>query len=117
MPPPDGCTAIVTNPPYSQKDAFLRRAYELGLPWFMLLPITAIEGKRRQALYAHHGVSLYLPRGRIEFGKGGVWFYTAWFFWIPGEGNTILFADTPGSLALIPPGTDRAGLPGKDALR
>lgn len=35
---------IVTNPPYSLKDEFLRKCYEYGKPFCLLLPITALEG-------------------------------------------------------------------------
>lgn len=36
---------IITNPPYSFKDQFLKRAFELDKPFMMLLPITTLEGK------------------------------------------------------------------------
>jgi len=32
---------IVTNPPYSLKEKFLRKCYELGKPFALLLPLTA----------------------------------------------------------------------------
>ena len=35
---------IVTNPPYSLKDKFLKRAFELKKPFMFLLPITTLEG-------------------------------------------------------------------------
>lgn len=87
--------AIITNPPYSKKDAFIKRCYELGKPWFLLLPITALEGKGRWELYRQKGVSVLLPKGRIDFLGKGVWFYTAWFFWvphIPSLNNLLLFS-------------------------
>jgi len=73
---------IVTNPPFSKKDMFLEEAYKRGKPFAILLPITAIEGIRRQKLYLEHGVEiLCLPR-RIDFtGKKAPWFYTSWFCW------------------------------------
>lgn len=78
------CDAIVTNPPYSIKDAWIERCYGIGKPFALLLPYTALEGNRRQALYRRHGVDLlFLPR-RVEFTtpsgkKGGAWFPVAWF--------------------------------------
>lgn len=86
--------AIITNPPYSLKTEFIRKCYEYEKPWFLLLPITAIEGKSRWGLYEKNGVNLVLPKGRIEFdkeSKSGSWFYVAWFFWIPKSENGRLY--------------------------
>ena len=72
--------AIVTNPPYSLKTQFLERAYELDMPFAFLLPITALEGIKRQALYRENGLQvLFLPK-RVDFtGKKAPWFAVAWF--------------------------------------
>ena len=75
---------IITNPPYSLKDEFLERAYWYDKPFAMLLPITALEGQKRQELYKKHGIQLIIPNKRINFetpsGKGsGSWFASAWF--------------------------------------
>ena len=77
---------VVTNPPYSQKNEFLERAYSLRKPFAFLLPITTLEGKRRQVLFSENGISLLIPGRRINFitpdGKDtGSWFLTAWFTW------------------------------------
>jgi hypothetical protein len=78
--PPQEAEAIVTNPPYSLKTQFLERAYELNMPFAMLLPITALEGIKRQELYRNNGLQiLFLPK-RIDFtGKKAPWFAVAWF--------------------------------------
>jgi len=75
---------IVTNPPYSLKTDFLEKCYNIGKPFALLLPLTALEGKKRGQLYTKYGVELIIPNKRINFetpsGKGsGVWFQTAWF--------------------------------------
>lgn len=77
---------IVTNPPYSFKEEFLIRAFEIGKPFAFLLPLTTLEGKKRGALYTKYGIQLLIPNKRINFitpsGKGsGAWFQTAWFCW------------------------------------
>lgn len=77
---------IVTNPPYSLKDKFLARAYELNIPFAFLMPLTVLEGKFRGSLYRKYGIELIIPNKRINFitpsGKGsGAWFQTAWFCW------------------------------------
>lgn len=78
--------AIITNPPYSQKDAWLAKCYELGKPFALLLPLTAMEGHVRQDLYRRHGLQVLLLPKRVGFttpsGKvGGSWFASAWFTW------------------------------------
>lgn len=75
---------IITNPPYSIKDDFIERCYELQKPWAMLMPLSALEGKKRQALYKKHGMELLILPRRVDFktpsGKGsGAHFATAWF--------------------------------------
>ncbi len=77
---------IVTNPPYTLKDEFLERAYHLGKPFAFLLPLTTLEGKKRQVLFSENGISLLIPSKRINFvtpdgRNSGSWFLTAWFTW------------------------------------
>lgn len=46
----------------------------------MLLPITALEGKTRGAMFREHGIELMVFDGRVEFmKKKGNWFNTSWF--------------------------------------
>lgn len=71
---------IVTNPPYSIKDKFITKCFELQKPFALLLPITALEGQLRQQLYKQNDIQILFPKKRIDFnGKGACWFYTAWF--------------------------------------
>lgn len=77
------CDVIITNPPYSNKERFLKRAYELNKPFAFLMPLTALEGKKRGELYKKYGIQLIIPNCRIDFitpknGKSS-WFATAWF--------------------------------------
>ena len=88
---------IITNPPYSKKYEFLKRAYELNKPFAFLLPLTTLEGKKRGELYRKYGISLIIPNKRINFimpsGKGsGAWFQVAWFCWkiyLPNQLNFV----------------------------
>ena len=43
-PIPEGTTHIITNPPFSLKDQFLAKCYESGLPFALIMPLTALEG-------------------------------------------------------------------------
>lgn len=81
---PDEYDCIVTNPPYSLKERFLYRCYDLKKPFALLLPLTALETAKRQKLYQKHGLELILFDKRIDFevpsGKESKsWFATAWF--------------------------------------
>lgn len=72
---------IITNPPYSIKDKFIKRCYELEKPFLLLLPLTALEGKERNKLYKEKGIELIILNKRINFmkNKNNVWFNTSWF--------------------------------------
>jgi hypothetical protein len=76
----DQTDAIVSNPPYSKKDPFLSKCYHSGLPFALLLPITALEGIKRQKLYRKYGLEVLFLDRRVDFtGKGAPWFAVAWF--------------------------------------
>jgi len=75
---------IITNPPYSIKDKWLQRCYDLGKPFALLMPITALGEQGRVGMYKKHGIQLVMLPERTDFetpsGEGsGAWFYCAWF--------------------------------------
>ena len=73
---------IITNPPYSLKDKFLEHAFSLNKPFMFLLPLTALEGQKRNKLFNKHGIQLLIPNKRFNFkpnSKSGAWFQTSWF--------------------------------------
>jgi len=95
---PDQFDCIITNPPYSIKQQFLERAYQLRKPFAFLLPLTALETEKRQKLYKDFGLQIILLSKRINFkipsGNGsGSWFATAWFTnWLDLP-QQLMFAD------------------------
>ena len=88
---------LVTNPPFDRKDEFLERAYALGKPFAMLLPLTGLEGKARHALYRKHGIEVIIPDKYINFESDDCRddhcpFSTAWFCWrlrLPAQLNFV----------------------------
>lgn len=79
---------IITNPPYSLKDEFIKKCYEWDKPFCLLLPITALEGKRREQMFRKNGIEVLVFDSRVNFlenmdknytKKGGNWFNTSWF--------------------------------------
>ena len=71
---------IITNPPYSVKDAFIKRCVGVGSPWALLLPVDALSGEKRAKIYENaDGVGCITIMNRLDFtGKGANWFFNAW---------------------------------------
>lgn len=81
---------IITNPPYSIKDAWIARCFELGKPFALLLPVSVFDSRRRREMFQKHRIELIFPDGRINFEtpnhteraavgkKSASWFYTFW---------------------------------------
>ena len=91
----------ITNPPYSDKDGFLERAYERGKPFIFLMPITALEGIKRQKMYKQYGIQIIFPKKRIDFnGKGRPWFYTCWFTYGFNLSKDLNFIDLKKELGI-----------------
>lgn len=88
---------IVTNPPYSIKDKFIARCLEIGKPWALLMPVTALGEQWRVEMWRRNGIQLVLPPERIRFEtpynkKSDPWLFTMWFchgFNLPREINFI----------------------------
>jgi hypothetical protein len=89
---------IVTNPPFAQSDAFVRRAIELTRPYAgkvaMLLPLNWIAGKRRSDLFLNqYFKALWVLNRRIrwvnlEQKKNGPSTNHAWYVWDLGGVET-----------------------------
>lgn len=49
---------ILTNPPYSIKDKWIARCYELGKPFALLLPLAALGEQERVKMYKENGIEI-----------------------------------------------------------
>lgn len=77
---PNNIDIIITNPPYSKKDAFIQRCYFIGKPFALLLPVSSLQGQARGRLFQDRGIQLLVLNNRIDFtGKGAPHFGVAWF--------------------------------------
>ena len=77
---PDGVDVVITNPPYSKKDKFIERCYELKKPFALLLPVSSLQGIKRGEMFSQNGIELLVLKKRIDFtGKGSPHFGVAWF--------------------------------------
>lgn len=79
----EGFDCIITNPPYSKKDAFIKKCIWYNKPFALLLPITALEGVNRGRMWRSIAdeFGLLVFDKRVEYSDGGVWFNTSWFTW------------------------------------
>jgi hypothetical protein len=101
-PPPADVKCIVTNPPYSLKNEFVARCFVLGLPFALLMPLSALEGKERQVFYRQSGLQLIIPDKRFHFAcpekvqgrESNSWFATAWFCHGLSLPRDLLFVET-----------------------
>lgn len=59
--------AIVTNPPYSIKPQWIRRCYDLGKPFALLVPVETIATDDVQRMMEQYGAELLLLNKRINF--------------------------------------------------
>ena len=60
--------AIVSNPPFSKREAILERLFESGTPFAMILNFNGLfDSKRRWNLFKENQFELLVPRGRMHF--------------------------------------------------
>lgn len=72
---------IITNPPYSLKNEFLKKCYEYDKPFCLLLPLTSLEGIERGKMFREKGIDVLILDRRCDFmdNKKSNWFNTSWF--------------------------------------
>ncbi len=59
--------AIITNPPHRHMTEFLRRCFDFGKPFALLLPLLVLEGRERHRLFRDYGVELLMFDRRVEY--------------------------------------------------
>ncbi len=82
---PSEYDVIISNPPFSKKDAVLKRLYELEKSFAMLLPVSSLQAKGRFRLF-RMGLELLVFDNRVQYHtnrfditKGGCHFGSAYF--------------------------------------
>lgn len=61
--PPDGCNAIVSNPPFSRKKDVLKRCKDLNMPFALILPFLFLN----DGVPLDYGHQIMLFRKRMHF--------------------------------------------------
>ena len=95
---PDYYDIQITTPPYSLKNKWLERCYQIGKPFALLLSVSSLHSAFRCNLYRKYGLQLVVPPKRINFitpsGRGsGSWFAVAWFCWRLNLEQDIVFPE------------------------
>lgn len=67
---PDDWDILVSNPPFSKKDMVLERAFELGKPFALLLPVNTLQGKARFQIFQNRIQALIFD-GRVDYHTNG----------------------------------------------
>ncbi|PHS61039.1 MAG: tRNA (adenine-N(6)-)-methyltransferase [Thalassobium sp.] len=70
------CDCIVSNPPFSIKDKILKRLYEIGLPFAIILPQNSLQSIKRVDMFKKHGLEYLGFDRRINYYTRGD--LTAW---------------------------------------
>lgn len=65
---------MVTNPPFSVKYKWMARAYRLGKPFALIVPIDALGAGAAQKLFRHYGFEWIFFDKRINYGMPNIGF-------------------------------------------
>ncbi len=66
--------AMVTNPPFSVKYKWMTRAYRLGKPFALIVPIDVLGAGAAQRLFKHYGFEWIFFDKRIDYGMPNIGF-------------------------------------------
>lgn len=96
---PAAYDAQITNPPFSLKYKWLERAYKLGKPFALIMPVDVFGSSTAQRLFAQYGIEVILMDQRVDykmpekgFSGAGSQFNSAWFTWGLNIGRTLTYA-------------------------
>ena len=59
---------VVSNPPFSKRDAIFEKLYQWGMPFALVLNFNGLfDSKKRSKLFREYGVEMLVPYGRMRF--------------------------------------------------
>lgn len=63
--------AVVSNPPFSKREAILERLYEQKIPFALIMNSNGLfDSKKRWQMFKDNKVELLIPLGRMHFSNG-----------------------------------------------
>ena len=92
---PDGVSWVITNPPFSLSEKFIRRCLEIGRPFALLLKSQYWHAKKRLDLFRENPPDYILPLSwRPDFlfkerGSGSPLMDVMWCVWYSGKADSI----------------------------
>lgn len=100
---PERWDCLVTNPPFSTHSKWLKRCYQLGKPFALLMKVDILGNKGEQEMFDQFGIEVIFVSPRINFKmprlgwgdgdhKSSATFATAWFTWGLYIGQQMTFA-------------------------
>lgn len=63
---PENWGILISNPPFSKKNEVLKRAYEFGKPFALLLPVNSIQGKARYGIFQNE-IQMLCFDARVDY--------------------------------------------------
>lgn len=65
---PDGVECVISNPPFSKRQAIFEKLYNLGLPFGLIINMNGLfDSKARYELFKNNNFELLIPKGRMRF--------------------------------------------------
>ncbi|HEL1196694.1 TPA: hypothetical protein TVL25_001917 [Streptococcus equi subsp. zooepidemicus] len=65
---PDGVDCVVSNPPFSKRQAILERLYSFDIPFALIINMNGLfDSKARFELFRANNFELLIPKGRMKF--------------------------------------------------
>ena len=66
--PPDNVQCVVSNPPFSKRNAIFKRLFEFDIPFALVMNFNGLfDSKERFEMFKHQDIELYIPKGRMKF--------------------------------------------------
>lgn len=65
---PNGVDCVVSNPPFSKRDAIFNKLYQLNIPFALIMNSNGLfDSKSIFDLFSQNNFELLIPRGRMKF--------------------------------------------------
>ena len=65
---PEGVECVVSNPPFSKRQAIFEKLYQFDLPFGLIINMNGLfDSKSRFELFRNNNFELLIPKGRMKF--------------------------------------------------
>lgn len=68
---PAGCEVVVSNPPFSKRDAIFEKLYKMNIPFALIMNSNGLfDSKKRFEIFKNNNFEMLIPQGRMNFHNG-----------------------------------------------